>query len=197
MSENSPDNGRQTPTGPKTKSDSKPAMEVVQGDMSVPHAHVTGVEHAVSFLLPETAALQTTREVSQQIASSIITTPAEQNEGFQVTAPERSSPEKSEKSSLSSSSPEKGYETAQQSPSSDTHGNIGSGNDDAYQSAEESFEKTVPDLAGSSPVLRSPDFHSQFLSFPSPESQSQSEGEEDVSRKVSRNPSKKDAGAPT
>ena len=56
-------------------------------------------------------------------------------------------------------------------------------------SAEEFIGEPTSIISGPSPLLRSPDFHTQFLSFPSPGLQSQSEGEDDISGKVSRNPS--------
>ena len=187
MSGISSDNDWQIAPNRKSKSEAKPAAEA---ESSAPQSQASAVEHAATSLDPtvlDSAVSQPTNDQSQQTNLPVLVASAKQSQALHLTAPERTLPEKSEKSS-ESLSPDKGYLTARESP-----GNGGSsGTEEAYLSAEESVGETIPVLAEPSPLLRSPDFHTQFLSFPSPGLESQSEGEApsgDIPSKVGKNPS--------
>ena len=185
MSEKSSDDGWQIATGRGRKSDPKPAAEA---ESSAHQSPASAIEHTATSLndaMLYSAVLHSTSGTCQQTSLPVTVASAEQSQASHLTIPKRSSPEKSSVSS----SLDKGYLTAQQSPSSDVRGTSGSGSEEVYLSAEEFIGEPTSIISDPSPLLRSPDFHTQFLSFPSPGLQSQSEGEDDISGKVSRNSS--------
>ncbi len=179
-----------------------------QAEQSASSFRVLAVEPEASshdISLAEPPASESTDQSVQQTTLPIIVSSPEQSQAPHHTIPERSSPRKSGPSSLSSS-PDKAYLSAHQSPvGSDMPGNGGSSGEEAYLSATEHIEDPPSDvenlqasnekvhpgsqgppddnnqskgketeireelaLATAESLPYSPDFLTEFLSFPEP-----------------------------
>ncbi len=137
MSGNPPDNGWQLATGRKRKASSNPATEA-----SAPQSRTPGVEQAENSPIvsaPGPAASQTSNKPLQQTSLPIIISSAELSRASYLNIPEQPSPEKSEKSSVSSSL-EKGYLTAPQSPG-EQKSSVSSSPEKGYLTAPQSPEQ--------------------------------------------------------
>ena len=171
MSANSPDDGWQIATGRKRKPNPNPAAEA-EASVSRPGlsaAQPSAVEPAASSPHPAepVTSTATNEPVQQTTTPPVIVSAAEESQSSYLTVPEKSSPSKSERSNLSSSL-ERGYLTARQSPqegsvSSDVPGNGGSSEgEEGYVSATEHFEDVSSDV--DHPQASSEEAH---LCFPS------------------------------
>jgi hypothetical protein len=151
MSDNSQDHGWQIATGRRRKPSSRPLAEAEE---SAPRSRTSGVKPAASSPIrspPGSAALHTTNEPLQPTTIPIIFLTAEQSQASYLSIPEQSSPKKSEKSSVSSS-PEKDYLTAPQSPNEGLAGSDVLGDEaspeteEAYLSATAQPEEALSDV---------------------------------------------------
>lgn len=167
MSDNSQDHGWQIATGRRRKPSSRP---VAEAEESAPRSRTSGVKPAASsptILPPGSAALQSTNEPLQPTTIPTIFLTAEPSQASYLSIPEKSSPRKSEKSSVSSS-PEKDYLTAPQSPNEGLASNGFLGDEaspeteEAYLSATEQPEEALSDVVHSQASTEK--LHDQSLS---------------------------------
>ena len=197
----------------------QPAAQTQQSASSL---RVLAVEPGASsqdILAPEPPASESTDQPTSHTILPIIILSPERSQALHPTIPERSSPRKSGQSSLSSS-PDKAYLSAHQSPQegsvgSDVPGNGGSSGEETYLSATERIEDPSSDVenphasseqarpgsqgppndgnqsegketeineesafAAAEPLPYSPNFRTEFLSFPEPELESKGREED-------------------